>query len=174
MICEIYLAGGCFWGTEEYFKQIDGVVDTEVGYANGKEGFTHPTYDDVCRDDTGFAETVKVEYDAEKVSLGFLLRMYFFAIDPTTLNRQGNDQGTQYRTGIYYTNAKDAETIKKVYAEEEKKYTRKLQVEVLPLKNFYKAEEYHQDYLDKNPGGYCHISGELLDFARTTRIKKKE
>jgi len=94
---EIYLAGGCFWGTEHYFKQIDGVVDTEVGYANGTT--ENPTYKEVCTDKTGFAETVHVTYNPDKVSLKFLLEMYFKAIDPTSINRQGNDMGTQYRTG---------------------------------------------------------------------------
>ena len=111
---EIYLAGGCFWGTEHYFKQIDGVVDTEVGYANGTT--ENPTYKDVCTDKTGFAETVHVTYNPDKVSLKFLLEMFFKAIDPTSINRQGHDTGTQYRTGVYYTDSTDEATISKVCA----------------------------------------------------------
>ena len=113
---EIYLAGGCFWGTEHYFKQIRGVVETEVGYANGI--IEHPTYEQVCTDTTRFAETVRVAYDPEQVSLDFLLTMYFKAIDPLSVNQQGHDKGTQYRTGIYYTDSADVDTINKVYEAE--------------------------------------------------------
>ncbi len=109
---EIYLAGGCFWGTEHFFKQIDGVVETEVGYANGHT--EHPTYKEVCTDKTGFAETVRVVYNPEKIGLRFLMKMYFKAIDPVSVNRQGHDTGTQYRTGIYYTDASDLPVIEEV------------------------------------------------------------
>ena len=164
---EIYLAGGCFWGTEHYFKQIDGVVDTEVGYANGTT--ENPTYKDVCTDKTGFAETVHVIYNPDKVSLKFLLEMYFKAIDPTSINQQGHDTGTQYRTGVYYTDITDEATISKVFDEEQKHIQGKIAVENLPLKNFYKAEDYHQDYLDKNPDGYCHLPQSLFEFARKAK-----
>ena len=164
---EIYLAGGCFWGTEHYFKQIDGVVDTEVGYANGIT--ENPTYKEVCTDKTGFAETVHVTYNPDKVSLKFLLEMYFKAIDPTSINRQGHDTGTQYRTGVYYTDSSDEATISKVFDEEQKHIQGKIVVENLPLKNFYKAEDYHQDYLDKNPDGYCHLPQSLFEFARKAK-----
>ena len=164
---EIYLAGGCFWGTEHYFKQIDGVVDTEVGYANGTT--ENPTYKEVCTDKTGFAETVHVTYDPDKVSLKFLLEMYFKAIDPTSINRQGNDMGTQCRTGVYYTDSTDEAVINEVFAEEQKHIQGKIAVENLPLKNFYKAEDYHQDYLDKNPDGYCHLPQSLFKFARKAK-----
>lgn len=164
---EIYLAGGCFWGTEHYFKQIDGVVDTEVGYANGTT--KNPTYKDVCTDKTGFAETVHVTYNPDKVSLKFLLEMYFKAIDPTSINQQGHDIGTQYRTGVYYTDSSDEATISKVFDEEQKHIQGKIAVENLPLKNFYKAEDYHQDYLDKNPDGYCHLPQSLFEFARKAK-----
>ena len=164
---EIYLAGGCFWGTEHYFKQIDGVVDTEVGYANGIT--ENPTYKEVCTDKTGFAETVHVIYNPDKVSLKFLLEMYFKAIDPTSINRQGHDTGTQYRTGVYYTDSSDEATISKVFGEEQKHIQGKIVVENLPLKNFYKAEDYHQDYLDKNPDGYCHLPQSLFEFARKAK-----
>jgi peptide methionine sulfoxide reductase msrA/msrB len=164
---EIYLAGGCFWGTEHYFKQIDGVVDTEVGYANGTT--ENPTYKDVCTDKTGFAETVHVTYNPDKVTLKFLLEMYFKAIDPTSINQQGHDTGTQYRTGVYYTDSTDEATISKVFDEEQKHIQGKIVVENLPLKNFYKAEDYHQDYLDKNPDGYCHLPQSLFEFARKAK-----
>jgi methionine-S-sulfoxide reductase len=164
---EIYLAGGCFWGTEHYFKQIDGVVDTEVGYANGTT--ENPTYKEVCTDKTGFAETVHVTYNPDMVSLKFLLEMYFKAIDPTSINQQGHDTGTQYRTGVYYTDSTDEATISKVFDEEQKHIQGKIVVENLPLKNFYKAEDYHQDYLDKNPDGYCHLPQSLFEFARKAK-----
>ena len=164
---EIYLAGGCFWGTEHYFKQIDGVVDTEVGYANGIT--ENPTYKEVCTDKTGFAETVHVTYNPDKVSLKFLLEMYFNAIDPTSINRQGHDTGTQYRTGVYYTDSSDEATISKVFDEEQKHIQGKIAVENQPLKNFYKAEDYHQDYLGKNPDGYCHLPQSLFEFARKAK-----
>ncbi|MBO4564312.1 MAG: peptide-methionine (S)-S-oxide reductase MsrA [Bacteroidaceae bacterium] len=161
---EIYLAGGCFWGTEHYFKQIQGVVETEVGYANGI--IANPTYEQVCTDTTRFAETVRIAYDPEQVSLEFLLTMYFKAIDPISINQQGHDKGTQYRTGIYYTDSADLDTINKVYQEEQAKYDQPFAVEHQPLENFYPAEDYHQDYLDKNPNGYCHLPLELFEFAR--------
>lgn len=164
---EIYLAGGCFWGTEHYFKQIDGVVETEVGYANGIT--ENPTYQEVCTDKTQFAETVRVEYDPEVVDLHFLLDMYFMAIDPTVLNRQGHDEGTQYRTGIYYTDPADLSIVRAVMSEQQQKIAAPIVVEVKPLKNFYKAEEYHQDYLDKNPNGYCHLPQTLFEFARKAK-----
>lgn len=164
MLKHIYLAGGCFWGTEHFFKQIDGVVETEVGFANGHTD--NPTYEQVYTDTTGYAETVHVIYDPDKVSLEFLLRMFFVAIDPTSLNKQGHDEGTRYRTGIYYTDAEDLPAIEKVYAEEQSKYQQPLVVEKLPLRNFYSADEYHQDYLDKHPEGYCHLPKALFDFAR--------
>ena len=127
---EIYLAGGCFWGTEHYFKQIDGVVDTEVGFSNGLT--ENPTYKEVCTDKTGFAETVHVTYDPAKVSLKFLLEMYFKAIDPTSINRQGHDTGTQYRTGVYYTDKDDEKIINEVFAEEQKHINGKIAVENQP------------------------------------------
>ncbi len=165
---EISVAGGCFWGTEHYFKQVAGVVETEVGYANGH--VENPTYEQVCTDLTGFAETVHVTYDPAVVSLGFLLQLYFKAIDPVSVNQQGHDKGSQYRTGIYYTDPGDLPAIEEVYSEEQKKYSQPLAVEKLPLDNFYSAEEYHQDYLDKNPSGYCHLPKSLFDFARSAKV----
>ncbi len=160
---EIYLAGGCFWGTEHYFKQVRGVVTTEVGFANGR--VENPTYRQVCTEDTGFAETVRVTYDPSVVSLDLLLELYFKAIDPLSVDRQGEDRGNQYRTGVYYTDEEDLPAIGKAFREEQQKYREKMAVELLPLQNFYTAEEYHQDYLDKNPDGYCHLPKALFEFA---------
>ncbi len=161
---EIYLAGGCFWGTEHFMKQIRGVGGTQVGYANAV--VPHPTYREVCRGRTGAAEAVKVVYDPREVGLPLLLDLYFKTIDPTSLDRQGNDRGTQYRTGIYYTDEADRPVIEKALKGLAEQYSRPLAIEVKPLANFYPAEDYHQDYLDKNPGGYCHIDPALFDVAR--------
>jgi len=167
---DIYLAGGCFWGTAHFFKQIYGVLETEVGFANGEK--ENPTYEEVYTDTTGYAETVHVVYDADVVGLPFLLEMYFVAIDPTSLNKQGHDEGTRYRTGIYYTDRADLAIIEEVYAAEQAKCEKAFVVEKAPLKNFTKADEYHQDYLDKHPDGYCHLPKELFAFAR--QANKKE
>lgn len=161
---EIYFAGGCFWGTEHYFKMIKGVLFTEVGYANSI--VENPSYEIVCKGETNAVETVKVIYDASSVSLEMLLNMYFASVDPTSINKQGNDVGTQYRTGIYYTDKSDAFTISKIVQDQQKKYCDEIVVEVMPLENFYQAEDYHQDYLDKNPNGYCHLPLELFEFAK--------
>ena len=129
-----------------------------------KRNTANPTYKEVYTDTTGYAETVHVKYYPDVVSLEFLLQMFFKAIDPTSLNKQGHDEGTRYRTGIYYTDSEDLPIIEKVFAEEQKKYQQPLAVEKLPLENFYTAEEYHQDYLDKNPTGYCHLPQSLFEF----------
>lgn len=170
---EVYFAGGCFWGTEHFFQQVRGVVGTEVGYANGKT--QNPTYEEVVSHTTGFAETVKVKYDPEQVDLKLLIDLYFKTIDPTSLNKQGNDRGDQYRTGIYSTD-KDTEAIVKEEVQKlAKNYSKPLVVETIPLKNFYKAEDYHQDYLDKNPGGYCHIEPGLFEMAKNANpLPKKD
>jgi len=167
---EIYLAGGCFWGTEHYFKQVRGVVGTEVGFANGR--VPNPTYRQVCDTDTGFAETVHICYNPQEVSLELLLDLYFKSVDPLSVNRQGHDEGEQYRTGIYYSDPADLPAIEKRYEQEQAKYSQKMAVELLPLRNFYTAEEYHQDYLDKNPSGYCHLPQALFEFARKYNEKK--
>lgn len=164
MTKEIYLAGGCFWGAEHFFKQLRGVTGTEVGFANGHT--ENPTYKEVYTDATGHAETVRVEYDEDIISLEFLLHMFFKAIDPTSLNKQGEDEGTRYRTGIYYTSGSELPVIRKVFDEVQAAYSNPLAVEVLPLQNFYPAEEYHQDYLEKNPTGYCHLPKALFEYAR--------
>ena len=161
---EIYLAGGCFWGTEHYLKQIRGVVSTEVGYANGRG--ENPTYEQVYTDTTGFVECVKVVYDPELLGLEHLVEIYFHSIDPLSLNRQGNDEGTRYRTGIYYVDEGDRVTIERVYRDVESKVCAQLAVELEPLSNFYDSEEYHQDYLDKNPNGYCHLPSFLFLYAK--------
>ena len=166
---EIYFAGGCFWGTEHYFKQINGVISTEVGYANGNT--EHPTYEEVYTDTTGFAECVKVAYDPATITLEFLVELFFRSIDPLSLNRQGNDCGTRYRTGVYYTDNDDVMTIKSIFDRVEKSISEPLAVELESLKNFYSAEEYHQDYLDKNPNGYCHIPTSLMTMARLANKK---
>lgn len=164
MIKEIYLAGGCFWGTQKFFDQFAGVLETEVGYANGPTA--NPSYQEVCAS-SGHAETVKIVYDNDFISLSKLLEYYFMTIDPLSYHRQGMDMGVQYRTGIYYTDEADLPELKAFYAGEQAKYRQKLEVELLPLENFWPAEEYHQKYLDKNPGGYCHIPRSLLKLQNT-------
>ena len=151
----IYLAGGCFWGVQKYFDQFEGIIKTTVGYANGRT--ENPKYEDVKAGKTGHVETVKIEYDESLRSLNQILDDYYKIIDPTSLNKQGEDEGISYRTGIYYVEKTDLETIQTKYNEVQKKYDSALAVEVEPMKNFFNAEEYHQKYLDKNPGAYCHI-----------------
>ena len=151
----IYLAGGCFWGLEHLMQSIPGVIDAKSGYANGTCR-ADADYETVCKGDTGFRETVRVEYDPEKISLDALLLAYFYVIDPTVQNQQGNDVGSQYQTGIYYTNDMAKETAQRIYDIEKSRRTRFF-VEFGPLINFFSAEEYHQNYLEKNPDGYCHI-----------------
>ncbi len=151
----VYFAGGCFWGVEEYMSRIAGVYDATSGYANGNT--ENPTYTEVIRKNTGHAETVKVIYDSKQVGLDELLDKFFLVVDPTTLNKQGNDVGTQYRSGIYYIEENDKFIIDDKITELKSEYDEDIVVEVLPLDNFYLAEDYHQDYLRKNIGGYCHI-----------------
>lgn len=151
----IYFAGGCFWGVEAYFERMYGVLDTSSGYANGDT--QNPNYNDVIRN-SGHAETVAVTYDSEKVSLEALVERLFRIIDPISINQQGADRGVQYRTGIYYTDPNDKAVIEKIVDEEQKKYSEKIAVEVIPLEHYFLAEDYHQDYLEKNPNGYCHIN----------------
>ena len=162
----IYLAGGCFWGMQKFFDQFEGVIQTEVGYANGPD--TAPSYQDVCKN-SGHAETLLIEYDESAISLAELLNFYFMVIDPLSVNRQGEDSGIQYRTGIYYTEEEQLPEIQSVYAEEEEKAGAKLAVELMPLKNFFPAEEYHQKYLEKNPKGYCHIPAAYFNLRKGTK-----
>lgn len=155
----IYLAGGCFWGVEEYFQRIPGVRDVVSGYANGTT--SDPVYEKI--DATDHAETVKVTYDPNLVSTVELLSHYFRIIDPVSVNQQGNDIGRQYRTGIYYETTEVKQAAELVLEGESKKYDKPLAVELSPLRGFYPAEAYHQDYLKKNPGGYCHIDLSLAN-----------
>lgn len=164
----IYLAGGCFWGAQRYFDCLPGVLETEVGYANGKTA--NPTYEQVKHENTGHAETVRVVYDPAVISLEELLEQFYKAIDPTSVNKQGGDVGIQYRTGIYYTDPAQKPVIEASLAGLQTRCAQPVAVEALPLSNFYTAEEYHQKYLDKNPGGYCHISPALFEAAK--RYKK--
>ena len=149
----IYLAGGCFWGLEAYMERIQGVTDAVSGYANGKGDTTNYQ----LLHATEHAETVKVTYDPNKISLDKLLQYYFRVIDPTSINKQGNDRGRQYRTGIYYQNEQDKAVIEAALKTLQSKYQEPIQIEVEPLKNYVEAEEYNQDYLKKHPNGYCHI-----------------
>lgn len=164
MLRDIYFAGGCFWGLQKYFNLVGGVMDTEVGYANGV--IAEPSYEAVCSGDTGHAETVKVTYNDDLTSLRYLLEMFYAVIDPTSLNRQGNDEGTQYRTGVYYVDEADKMPIVESLRELQKQYDKPLAIELMPLKNYYPAEEYHQNYLDENPDGYCHIGESAFEKAR--------
>ena len=155
----IYFAGGCFWGVEKFFNQFTGVKSTQVGYANGPN--KAPSYEEVCHS-SGHAETVKLDYDENIITLNELLDYFFMIIDPLSKNKQGNDIGIQYRTGIYYTSQEQIPIIKDFCDKKEKKLGKKLAVEILALNNFFPAENYHQMYLDKNPGGYCHIPKSLF------------
>ena len=158
----IYLAGGCFWGMQKFLDQFDGVRETEVGYANGPD--TPPSYEDVCRS-VGHAETVRVVYDEAVLPLEKLLEFYFLVIDPLSVNRQGGDTGIQYRTGVYYTEEAQLPAIRRVFEREAQKAGAPLAVAAEPLRNFFSAEEYHQKYLEKNPGGYCHIPARYFTMA---------
>lgn len=151
----IYLAGGCFWGVQHYFDQFDGIQQTTVGYANGKT--EHPIYQDVKKGMTGHAETIEIHYNENKISLKEILNRYFDVIDPVSINKQGEDEGISYRTGIFYVNPQDIDIINNKMAEVQAQYNEPLAVLVEKLDNFWPAEEYHQKYLEKNPGAYCHI-----------------
>lgn len=160
-----YFAGGCFWGVEHMMDQVPGVISARSGYANGT--LENPDYQTVVKGKTGHRETVEVVYNPGLVTLEELVSLYFSAIDPTVQNRQGNDIGTQYQTGIYYLTEEDGEIIRSL-AETEKTKHSAFYVEIAPLKSFYPAEEYHQDYLVKNPGGYCHLGQSDFERARQT------
>jgi len=161
----VYLAGGCFWGVQAYLDKIPGVINTQTGYANGNT--QRPTYEQVCHENTGHAETVYVQYDPKIISLEQLIKAFFEIIDPTSINKQGGDAGTQYRTGVYYTRPEDKAMIQKVFDELAPNYKAPIVVELKPIENFYPAENYHQKYLQKNPGGYCHI-----DLSKADKYKK--
>ena len=157
----IYLAGGCFWGAQQFIRQFGGVTETRVGYANGRK--PEVSYEEVCRG-SGHAETVRVVYDEGVISTSALLDKFFLSIDPFSVNRQGGDIGVQYRTGIYYEDEGLLPEIGEFFRAKEAELGRKTAVEVCPLVHFCPAEEYHQDYLIKNPGGYCHIPRKLLEL----------
>lgn len=167
----IYLAGGCFWGVEHFFSLVDGVTKTTVGYGNSD--VYKPSYETVKAHKTTAAETVEVVYDENAISLREILNLFFRIIDPTILDRQAHDEGHQYRTGIYYVDDSDLDVINDVIKEESLKYSSRIVTEVLKLENYYKAEEYHQEYLYKNPDGYCHISKEMFELAREYKTKKR-
>ena len=165
---EIYFAAGCFWGAQHFFAQVLGVKEATAGYANGHRAEA-PTYEEVYTDTTGFAETVKVVYDEQKTSLQELVSLFFEIIDPTGVNRQGGDVGTRYRTGVYYTDAAERADIEPVFAQERNRLGERsgeLAVQLEPLRNFFPAEERHQAYLDKNPGGYCHVPLKTFRYLR--------
>ena len=159
----IYLAGGCFWGMQRFFDQFDGITETEVGYANGPTAA--PSYEEVCHD-SGHAETLRIMYEEDVISLTRILDYFFMAIDPLSVNKQGGDEGIQYRTGIYYTDGDLLPLIRERCEKESAALGAPLAVEIAPLENFYPAEEYHQKYLVKNPTGYCHIRPELFTLGR--------
>jgi len=152
----ITLGGGCFWCTEAVFVKVRGVTDVESGYSNGH--VLHPSYEQVCGGDTGHNEVVKLVYDPAQISLGEILEIFFVIHDPTTLNRQGNDAGTQYRSGIYFATPEQGEIAKNMIAEmtQADLFGRPIVTEVLPLANYWPAEDYHQDFFERNPHqGYC-------------------
>lgn len=168
-MAEIYFAGGCYWGVEKAFQMLKGVVDTEVGFANGHAN--HPTYEQVCMGDTGYRETVRVVYNSKRISLEELVQVFFMIIHPEQKNRQGNDYGTQYQTGIYYTDETSRQIIEPLYNEEKSKHE-DFYVEFEPLRCFYAAEDEHQDYLINHPNGYCHIPLDV--YAKIQATYQKE
>lgn len=168
---DIFFAGGCFWGVEEYFSRIPGVQETISGYANGTT--QNPSYEEVCSQSTGHSEAVQVRYDPAVVSLATLTKQFFKIINPLSLNRQGNDFGSQYRSGVYYVDEQDRPIIQTVFDEVQKDYDKKIVTELLPLNHFSMAEDYHQNYLKKNPQGYCHVNfSSLKDSAPADHSSK--
>lgn len=168
MLHTIYLAGGCYWGAEKYLSNVPGVTETEVGFANGH--VEAPAYVRVKQGNTGHAETVRTVYDDGVIPLEKLLRLFFRIIDPTSFERQGEDVGNQYRTGVYWADAADEPTVRAELAKLQAQYAAPLMVEASPLDCFYPAEEYHQKYLDKTPGGYCHVPWSEIDWVRTVDL----
>lgn len=168
MIREIYLAGGCFWGVEKLFSQVSGVIQAISGYANGiSENLAN--YKDILNGGTKFIETVRIRYDSEVISLENILFIYFAFINPNQKHRQGNDIGYQYQAGIYYTDDYSEKIIEKII-KIEKTICKEFYVDIKPLENFYMAEEYHQEYLTKNPNGYCHIGRSLINILKDEKI----
>ncbi|MBQ6655560.1 MAG: peptide-methionine (S)-S-oxide reductase MsrA [Erysipelotrichaceae bacterium] len=165
----IYLAGGCFWGMERAMQMLDGIVSTKVGYANGHTD--NPTYKEVCTDTTGYRETVKVVYEAKKISMRKIIDAFFICIDPTQANRQKEDIGSQYQTGVYYDNESDLPLLRKIFEEKKRNYP-EFHVELKPLERFYDAEDYHQNYLINNPNGYCHVS--FAEFEEIRELNRQK
>lgn len=174
----IYLAGGCFWGTQQYLKGIFGVLETKAGYALGEKPLWNPplresvSYEEVCNH-SGHAEAVEVIFDADALPLRMLLEEYAYSIDPTSLGRQGMDIGIQYRTGIYSQTEEQRNIAADFLAELQKSYRQPVMIENLPLRQFLPAEEYHQDYLEKNPNGYCHINFAEIERRKAENIAEK-
>ena len=171
----ITLAGGCFWCLEAVYEQVDGVTAVESGYSNGQ--VANPSYEQVCGGDTGHAEVVKVTFDAERITLREVLEIFFHIHDPTTRNRQGNDIGSQYRSGIYTTDAEQERVAREVLGEANAEHKGRVVTELAPLANYSKAEGYHQHYYARNPGqGYCAfvVAPKVEKFKRTfaARLKK--
>lgn len=166
---KIYLAGGCFWGVQHYLSLINGITETTVGYANSD--IDSPSYEDLKTHRSAASETVEVLYDENTISLEEILKLFYLIIDPTLLDQQGHDIGHQYRTGIYYVNEEDTDIIKSSLAELSEQYDQPILTEVLPLQNFTRAEEYHQDYLYKNPTGYCHVDPKFFEVAKNYKNK---
>ena len=168
---EIYFAGGCFWGVEKYFRLVPkGIASVTVGYANGDNNGKTPSYEEVCSQQRGFVEAIKIIYDETITPLPFLLQLFYNIVDPFAINKQGNDVGVQYRSGIYYTDEGDKETIALSLKNLSEKLGKKVAIEALPLENFYIAEEYHQNYLTKNPTGYCHIGSDKYDKVKNALV----
>ena len=153
----IYIAGGCFWGVEAYYKKLNGIISTSVGYANGSTN--NPTYEEVKSQKTNHSECVEVIYDNDIISLEKILEHYLRFIDPYSIDKQGSDIGHQYRSGIYFISSDDEKIIKDYF---NSKLKPNYKIEIKKLENFFLAEEYHQDYLTKNPNGYCHINLNLI------------
>ena len=168
----IYLAGGCFWGVEAYISRLFGVNQTEVGYANGRD--LAPTYEKVCTGKTGHVETVKVTYNPRFITLEEILENFFGIIDPFSINRQGNDVGTQYRTGIYWQEDTQRQTVLDFINEKRRNLSGTIAVEARPIINFYPAEDYHQKYLEKNPQGYCHVDLNSIDMQEFEHLSDEE
>ena len=168
----IYLAGGCFWGVEAFISRLKGVNSTEVGYANGHD--LAPTYEKVCTGKTGHAETVKVTYNPEIISLTEILESFFRIINPYSLNRQGADVGTQYRTGIYWQEPGDRSAVIDFLNKKQKHSSERIVVEAYPVGCFYPAEDYHQKYLERNPQGYCHVDLNLIDDEEFDHLTREE
>ena len=166
---KIYLAGGCFWGVEHFLSLIEGITKTTVGYANSD--ILSPSYEDLKAHRSAASETVETEYDETVISLQEILDLFFQIIDPTLLDQQGHDIGHQYRTGIYYTEEEDKEIIEEALKKLQEYYEKPVLTEVLKLENFTRAEEYHQDYLIKNPQGYCHVDPKMFQVARNYKRK---